>query len=237
MAREGSFTRPLFSSEAEVESFALAPGVSFCDCRGRFVFLDLGRGRYFALGAEANRAFAAWTSGSSTSKDEQVLLGLMKQGLLLRSDQQSRPAPCTAPPLITRSALDMTIGAGLADIVCALARLAAAHFAVKHQPLSCVLDRLADRKAAEGLCSPPEDELIEIAAAFARSALIASPLDQCLPRSIAVAHFLLDRNYRSELVIGVRVQPFAAHCWVQAGSLLVNETLEEAKNFSAILVI
>jgi hypothetical protein len=79
--------------------------------------------------------------------------------------------------------------------------------------------------------------LAEVAAAFRLSRLIASPLDRCLPRSLAAAHGLLDRDIVPELVFGVRLQPFAAHCWVRHGQVLVNESLDQVRNFTPILTL
>jgi hypothetical protein len=219
-------------------AFDVAPSISFCECQGRFVFLDLGRERYFALSADGNRAFGALIAGSELGReDERTLYGLVQQGLLVECANGAKPAGCRAPRSPTRSLVETSVRAGLIDMLWAVARLAGAKRAVKRKPLRTVLDHLARRKAKQGLCEPLEDELIEVAAAFRRSALVSTPLDQCLPRSIAAAHWLLDGNCRSELVIGVRLQPFAAHCWLQSGPVLVNETVEEARNFTPILVV
>lgn len=219
-------------------AFDVAPGVSFCQSEGRFIFLDLNRERYFALSTEANRAFGNLVAGTTlTTGDERILSGLEEQALLAECADGSRPVPCRVPRKPTRSLVETSVRAGLVDVLWALARLAAAKSAVTRQPLHTVLDRLARRKTKEGLFEPLEDDLIEVAAAFRRCALVATPLDQCLPRSLAAAHFLLDGSCRSELVIGVRNQPFAAHCWLHADSVLINETVEEVRNFTPIFVL
>lgn len=219
-------------------AFALAPGVSFCECQGRFIFLDLQRGRYFALGADANRAFGKLVEKARLGPDhERALSGLVREGLLVTCADMAMPVGCSAPPLPTRSVAGAAADVGLTDVCWSVARITFANLALKRRPLKHVLGRLARRKASQGRCEPPEDELLELASALRRAALLMSPLDQCLPRSLAAAHLLLDRGYRSKVVIAVRVQPFAAHCWLQSDSLLVNETAEEARNFTPILVI
>jgi hypothetical protein len=217
--------------------YAIADGVSFCERGGRFIFLDLNRDRYFALGPEANQAFAHLVGGESLSRFERVLAALIDQGVLRSGSEGSRPAPCRPPAAPVRSLAENHLNAPMANVVWALLRLGGTGFALKRQGLRRVLDRLRLRKTRLGLGDPDEGDMLEIAGAFRRSALIASPLDQCLTRSIAAAHALLDRTCRSELVIGVRLQPFAAHCWLQSGPVLINETLEEARNFTPILAI
>lgn len=219
-------------------AFDVNPGISFCECQGRFVFLDLGRERYFVLSAESNHAFGRLTSENELSPEhERILFGLAQQGLLVECVKGSNPTHCLAPRTPTRSLVETSVRAGLTNVLWAVTRLAGAKYAMRRKPLQTVLDRLARRKAQQGLCEPLEDELVEIAAAFRRGALVTTPLDQCLPRSIAAAHMLLDSHCRSELVIGVRLRPFAAHCWLQSGQVLINETVEEARNFTPILVI
>lgn len=61
--------------------------------------------------------------------------------------------------------------------------------------------------------------------------------DRCLHRSIAL-QFLLARNgFPSTLVFGVRLNPFHAHCWLQDGDLVLNDTLEVVGPFTAIRAV
>jgi hypothetical protein len=76
-----------------------------------------------------------------------------------------------------------------------------------------------------------------IARAFMRADLVLSPLDQCLPRSIALASTLARRGISASLVIGVRLRPFLAHSWVQSGTLLLNDRPDVVCTFVPILVV
>ena len=40
-----------------------------------------------------------------------------------------------------------------------------------------------------------------------------------------------------ELVLGVKLRPFEAHCWVQYGDLLVSDHLGTVEPFTPILVL
>jgi len=77
----------------------------------------------------------------------------------------------------------------------------------------------------------------EIVGAFERLNLIFSPLDQCLPRSLALTHLLMRSGHLTQFVIGVRLKPFLAHSWVQQGDVVLNERVDVARTFSSILVI
>ena len=219
--------------------FVLRDGVSFCETGGRFIFLDIARDRYSSLAREAERSFRRLTSGEPLSQDDHaVLFGLVGSELLCLAPDAARPQPCSTPPTPDRSLVDEDYPVGPTVLSHALWRLTCSATALHLKSLRRVLAQLERRRAWLGReAEAPAGCLAEVAAGFKSIALIAAPLDQCLPRSIAAAHALLDRNIRADLVIGVRVQPFGAHCWVQHGSTLVNETVDQVRNFTPILVV
>jgi hypothetical protein len=42
---------------------------------------------------------------------------------------------------------------------------------------------------------------------------------------------------RANVVLGVKQGPFGAHCWVQHGSEILNDSVEEVLRYRPILVI
>jgi len=219
--------------------FKLRDGLSFCETSGRFIFLDIARDRYSLLADEAERSFRRLTFGEPLSPDDRTILSeLVGSGLLCIAPDGARPRPCPAPPKPERSLVDEDYPVRPAVLAHALWRLARSAAALKLGPLRTMVAHIERRKARiEGEIQAPAGCLEEVAAGFKRAALIAAPLDQCLPRSAAAVHALLDRSVRPDLVIAVRLQPFGAHCWVQHGSTLVNETGDQVRNFTPILVV
>ncbi len=63
-----------------------------------------------------------------------------------------------------------------------------------------------------------------------------SSRDRCLPRSLALTHALRASGSAARLVLGVALNPFTAHAWVQDGDRVVNDTLDHAALFTPILV-
>ena len=59
----------------------------------------------------------------------------------------------------------------------------------------------------------------------------------CLFDSLALFDLLIRRGVRVDWVYGVQAEPFEAHCWLQTGDLLVNDTLERTAPFMPILVV
>lgn len=60
---------------------------------------------------------------------------------------------------------------------------------------------------------------------------------RCLFDSFALSEFLFARRIFSRWVFGVQVMPFGAHCWLQIGELVLNESIEEAGRYTPILAI
>ena len=219
-------------------NFELREGISCCEAGGRFLFLDLGRNRYFALEPEAEQTFRSVVARDAPAPGDRARLDrLVESGLLAPADWDARPNPCPAPPAPECSLLEENLHAGSFALAHALCRLALGVLVLKLRPLSAILARLQDRKRTIEPCESDDAALLDVAAAFSRSGLIAAPLDQCLPRSIAITHALLDRHIAPLLVVGVRLKPFGAHCWVQHGSTVVNETVDNVRNFTPILVV
>jgi len=219
--------------------YLLADGLSFCRIGPRLVFLDLAGDRYFTLPPESARSFARLLADEPLSpEDRRNLAGLEGQKVLAAAPAGARPAPCDPPPEATHSLLEEECGAvGMLDVAGTLAMLGMVRLELRLQPLARALARLERRKSAAAGIPGSEDRIRAVAAAFRQVAFLASPLDRCLPRSIAAAHVLLRRGCAPTLVIGVSAQPFAAHCWVQCGPLLVTERLDEVRNFTPILTI
>lgn len=73
--------------------------------------------------------------------------------------------------------------------------------------------------------------------AFEHARLLRTAADRCLPRSIALALCLASDGKRTNLVIGVKLAPFGAHCWVQSGDEVLNDSVEEVLRYQPILII
>jgi hypothetical protein len=77
-----------------------------------------------------------------------------------------------------------------------------------------------------------DDPLARVAAAFDASARLTRSHDQCLARSAAAATRLAMLGIGVDLVIGVRVRPFAAHCWIQTNAWLVNDRHDTVRAYA-----
>lgn len=84
--------------------------------------------------------------------------------------------------------------------------------------------------------SSPPAELFAATHAFLRARRHVPVARNCLPDSMALVRFLSRRKLFANLVIGVTLQPFSAHSWVQSGPLALNETVSVAGAHTPIMV-
>jgi hypothetical protein len=216
---------------------SLRAGITYCDAGGRLVFLDVHADRYFCLAPEAEAAFRQLTAHPGAS--EAVPPALLNSGMLVRTRGAEVPRPFSLASRAEDSLLDMPLGrASSAELLAALSRLALANLALRRRGLCRSLERLTAAKAS---CASARLDIPRTlqgpAAAFETSARLVRSHDQCLPRSIALARHCAARGLAAELVIGVRLRPFAAHAWVQAGPWLLNDRLDTVRTYTPILAV
>jgi hypothetical protein len=61
--------------------------------------------------------------------------------------------------------------------------------------------------------------------------------EACLLDSLTLTHFLARYGVFPTWVFGVKTDPFYAHCWVQQGDFVFNDSPDFIKGFSPILVV
>jgi hypothetical protein len=115
-----------------------------------------------------------------------------------------------------------------------------AKFALRTWPFERVILRVKRRKALLEPQSGPLDaerarKLVE---AFGRyRVFLFSSKNECLYDSLALLEFLAGYGIYPDWVFGVQTRPFAAHCWVQHGELVFNDTVEHVTGYTPIMVV
>lgn len=220
-------------------AYILGSGIHFCDAGGTLVVLDVPHDRYLCLEKTAETVFRRTILQGFNEGAHPALEALVRQGILERANRQQRPPQRPALIPAERSALDRAAGIKPSPISIAKAGFAlqAARISLRRNRLARTLDALPRRSTAQEVDESHMGIIDPIAAAFARLDLWFSPLDQCLPRSIALVSTLARRGIAAKLVIAVRLRPFLAHSWVQAGTLVINDRPDVVRTFTPILVI
>ncbi|MES2450686.1 MAG: lasso peptide biosynthesis B2 protein [Pseudomonadota bacterium] len=217
---------------------ALRTGISFCCVDGRLLFLDVIADRYFCLSEPAEKCFLGLVeAGGRVADREDALDSLISRGMLVEAPVPLKP--CTLPALPEESVLDQPLPRGsLRQAVGALGRLTAVQLRLKIAGLARTLFAISVMKARLEPVRGNQDMLLcRTMAGFGRATGIATILDNCLGQSIAIAHDMLARGLRPDVVLGVRLGPFNAHCWVQCENRLVNDRFDMVRTFTPILVI
>lgn len=207
----------------------LHPDLSFCRIEDRFVFLDLSRDRYFTLGESLAEVFAAALAGDAGPDD---WARLAEQGITAPKD--GRPLTPCPPALPSQSLLDLLASppstARLASLAWAFTRMRAT---LRRHGLARTTAALADARRAM-VPADTDDALIASAMAYDRLAVLRGTHDLCLPHALALAIHLVRRGYAAEVVFGVQLRPFSAHCWVEQAGWLVNDRLDRVRFYTPI---
>ncbi|MGY4398806.1 hypothetical protein ACVWZA_004016 [Sphingomonas sp. UYAg733] len=82
-----------------------------------------------------------------------------------------------------------------------------------------------------------EGRAVALARGYARARNAIPIARACLPDSLALFGLLVAAGIDATLVIGVRDQPFAAHCWVQTDAFILTDALAPIRELTPILSI
>nr|WP_242069275.1 lasso peptide biosynthesis B2 protein [Paenibacillus dendritiformis] len=101
------------------------------------------------------------------------------------------------------------------------------------------LDAYRRRKVPSPMSQSPTltEDIVRAAHGFrlARRYVPIEPL--CLLDSLALLKFLAKRGLHADLIFGVTSDPFSAHCWLQSGGLVLNDTVGNANSHTPMRVI
>lgn len=216
--------------------YTLRDGLSFCRIGDRSLFLDLLADRYFCLSAPLDRAFATLLdTGAADPIRDRTLVDL---GLIIASPDSVLPSTCPATALTPAPTLDPRARASVLAIAKALASRALWAIRVRYRPLAANVQRLERQKRALGSEQRPAPAAIaRLGEAYRRAALVMSTRDQCLSTSMALMSALIASDARPNLVLGVKLDPFQAHCWVELEGAVVNDEPDLLRPFTPILVV
>lgn len=219
--------------------FRLRDGLSWCDCAGRAIFLDLECDRYFCLPDDADTAFRRWAGSGGANDDPGVCDRLEQIGLLVRGGPRSeQPASAALEPPTRDLAVENLGKPQIWDIARAVVAQRRAQTQVARGRLAGLVRTAARDQAPSAPCPGYADTAARrVAAAFESAALILRKTDRCLPRALAARAVGRRLGVRMPVVFGVRLEPFAAHCWAQWGNAVVVGDFEEVRLFTPILVV
>jgi hypothetical protein len=213
----------------------LRSGLSCCVIDGKALFLDVVADRYFQLAPAANQAVLSLLTG--TWPQQSQLADLHAMGIIDGCSEGGKLAAVdSAPP--RKQATAVSEGHfSLPDVAQALWRQRRVEMRLSRQSLEIVLSSVASAKSRISAIEAGLEAERRILRAFEYAKILRSGADRCLPRSIALSLCLSKAGIAADLIFGVRLGPFIAHCWVQRGGAVLNDTVEGVARFTPILVV
>jgi Transglutaminase-like superfamily len=209
----------------------LAPDVRAARVETDIVFLDIGADAYLCLpGAAGNVRLSP--DGALALTSAALAEALVRAGLVAQRPC-GRVAPSLPPARFALEAAAARLTPASIGAALQVNRIAAR--AITNLPFREVLALAGplDPAALQG----PTPALLAASAAFARMAPWLPHAGLCLMRSLQQRLFLSRRGHAAAWVFGVRTWPFEAHCWLQAGEVVLDDTPAHAAGFAPILVV
>lgn len=207
-------------------SMPITPALSFGLVEGRPVFMDVAADSYFLLDAAAEADFLSALGRSETGDIH------LSAGPSTACTEIAARAACSRPArsLLDEHALPET---SLLDVLAAAWVVRNCRRALARRPMPEILQELG---ASGGQQALPMD-LPARAASFQSARRMVPVGTNCLLDSLALLRWLGPVRDGACLVFGVKLHPFAAHCWVQTDAMLLNDRTEHVRRFEPVRVI
>jgi hypothetical protein len=233
-------------AKAERSSYYLSKDTYFCMTDNHYVFLDLRRDKYLCL-TQAHSAAIQPVLGAESTKyavsDEgkKVLHSLAQAGLLVSDPAFGRPPPLPRIDLPTESLIpnswrrSPTIGS--TDIWRFVSATTDASMSLGSRSIQWTVHGVGNRRSAVATGHPKVDEemLGELFRKFQKLRPFYPRPYLCLFDSLALLNFLGPYGAFPHWIYGVKLKPFAAHCWVQHANLVVNDVVEKVREYTPVM--
>ncbi|MGH8210344.1 MAG: lasso peptide biosynthesis B2 protein, partial [Steroidobacteraceae bacterium] len=172
-----------------------------------------------------------------------LLAKMLSQGLLVRDPTVGKAATpvVTEQPTVAMVEFDLHVRprATFAQLRHFFTAYTAAKWALKHRPMKEVV-RAAElrKKRAPATAALDSGAVRPLVTAFIHlRPLFFTSRNACLLDSLTLVHFLARYSVFPQWVFGVKTDPFYAHCWVQEGDSVFNDTPDHVIGFTPILVV
>jgi hypothetical protein len=217
----------------DIIMFILSRHIRACVDQGALVFLDLRRDKYLSIDASRAPAIAnVWPAGIGDLGPALIGRGLIEPAADVAAS--ATPPPCSQlvgdldPDAFRYAATDRR-DALLASYACTRASIA-----VRARRLDKTFEALAASKAGKSRSRIATEDAV---ARFEKLRPWYPRSRVCLFDSIALMHFLLGHGRSPRLVMGVRANPFSAHCWLEENDICLNDAAETCRSYTPIAAV
>jgi len=233
--------------------FFLKAHIFLCRAKRHWVILDVNRDKYLCVDRAQLESLGPWIDGwqdeptrrldSPSASAGALANNLLTLGILSRQSGGTKAALATTYASPTHAVdLDMAVRPGISRYTHAASFFlgcASASRLLRKQRFESIVAAVQARKGARRDAARPFDlgRAQPLLAIFTRLRLLYPRPYLCLFDSLALVHFLARFDLYPDWVFGVRADPFEAHCWVQAGSIVLNDRVERISALTPIMSI
>jgi hypothetical protein len=234
--------------------YLLARHVFICMSGEQAILLDLHRDQYLALSDESSRnlgtAVVDWPlvpaeAAGNQQNVEATVQELAGRGLITLDPLRGKPAGMIRHVQPTITLLPQTqlfadlsgqrSGSRALRLVSISIAAVQARLWLRFRSIEWIVDRLSG-----GSVHSRFDERIArslVALFYEARPFLFSARNACLFDSLALLLYLRRLGVCPQWVFGVRTGPFAAHCWLQSGLIVLNDTVENVCSYSPIMAV
>jgi hypothetical protein len=219
--------------------------VFFCLRGDAVVFLDLNNDEYTLLegqqAASLRKLCASASTTDWTRDDGNSVSEFIDEGLLTTDSERGRPLTATLVEVPLHDLLTPDnipkVRVRLAHIVIIFMSCVRASFQLRFRNLKTVIAAVARRKARARTAACDWNRTRELIAIFNKVRPFFPRNYLCLYDSLALLEFLSHYGAFPTWVFAISLEPWEAHCWVQDGEHVINEGVEEAASYTAVMAI
>jgi len=231
--------------------------VYLCFTNHHAVFLDLKSDKYLclipeharqlclALGFPQPEDFPGRSSAQGTDSDfNHLIQEMISNNLLTENTQEGKK---TQPVTLERPTYDLMghdFGLkpkiNLRHIFNFFYASLISQFHLHFTSLEKIIKNLKKRKIRRAFrhTSPDSEDIRELLEIFrSLRPLVFTAKNHCLYDSLSLIEFMARYNYYPTWVFGVKVGPFEAHCWIQEGKILLNDSIDYTTFFTPIMTV
>ena len=253
----GTAPRTIFLSPADpgvLPPLFLQSHVFLCRAKRHWVILDANRDKYLCVDRHQfetlGRSLQGWDESSAPGarsaaelpeKVSALASDLLKRDILSEHAAQAKDARPTEYRLPTQ-AVDPDLHSRRSPWLHAVTFFASSARASREltkQRFQATVESVRARRSGNAHRAGPFDieRARSLVAVFERLRWFYPRPYLCLFDSLALIHFLARFQLYPDWVFGVNADPFEAHCWVQADSVVLNDTLGRVSSFTPIMSV
>ena len=239
-------------------TYYLSPHTFVCLSNGHYVFLDLKNDDYLCLRRAHTDAVRdvlgheVVNNGVSTvdrraadcdAMKSEIVRELVKSKLLVEDPSEGKEISKGIIDAPVASLIDQlnsnSPAIGAREVRRFFLAAIEAAVSLRYRSLERTVRRIEERKTVRNNESRSVDggTLVELFHVFQTLRPFYPRPYLCLFDSLAYLNFLSRYNLFPTWVYGVKVEPFFAHCWVQAGDKVINDSMHRVRDYTPIMAI